>query len=123
MTAGVDHAPVPRVAMAILTTRGTAMDRMLGLLAILRKPSARQPVQKLFDVGLVPLTIVKEVSALGVDLSSVPARDLPPRPKVRGRWVITRLWRTALRNWGQWISAALPAVQEPVLRQRPLGWR
>jgi hypothetical protein len=49
---------VPLVAMAILPTR--ALLRWigwLGLLAIVRNLSARQPVQKLFDVGLEPLTI------------------------------------------------------------------
>jgi hypothetical protein len=53
-----DGVVVPLVAMAILTTR--ALLRWigwLGLLAILRNHSARRPVQKLFDVGLVPLTI------------------------------------------------------------------
>ena len=52
---------VPLVAMAILTTRALLQwIGWLGLLAIVRNHSARQPVQKLFDVGLEPPPIVKE---------------------------------------------------------------
>jgi hypothetical protein len=52
---------VPLVAMAIFTTR-TLLRWIgwLGLLAIVRNHSARQPVQKPFDVGLEPPPIVKE---------------------------------------------------------------
>jgi hypothetical protein len=47
--------------MAILTTRALLQwIGWLGLLAIVRNHSARQPVQKLFDVGLEPPPIVKE---------------------------------------------------------------
>ena len=58
--------------MAILTT--PALLRWigwLGLLAIVRNTLLASQCRSFSTFGLEPLTIVKEVSALGVDLSSV----------------------------------------------------